>query len=72
MAPRKPKAPTKPVNKDRVGDDARVAKRPLRGYRRSRDGTLNVLPMSKEENDTSVIPSALSEELRFGQSANNH
>ena len=63
MAPRKPKAPTKPVNKDRVGDDARVAKRPQRGFHRFKDGSLNVAPKSKEEEDMSVAHTLISEEV---------
>jgi hypothetical protein len=58
MAPSKPKPPTKPVSKDRVGNNARVAKRPQRGFHRFRDGTLNLKPKSKDEKKMSVIQAA--------------
>jgi hypothetical protein len=63
MAPSKPKQSTKPVNKDRVSDDARVAKRPQRGFHRFKDGSLNVAPKSKEEEDMSVAKALISEEI---------
>jgi hypothetical protein len=65
MAPSKPKQSTKPkpVNKDRVSDDARVAKRPQRGFHRFKDGSLNVAPKSKEEKDMSVAKALISEEV---------
>ncbi|KAG9201527.1 hypothetical protein G6514_005534 [Epicoccum nigrum] len=55
MAPRKPKPSTKPVNEDRVSGDARVAKKPQRGFHRYRDGILNVKPKGKEERTCQFI-----------------
>ena len=55
MAPSKPKPPTEPFNEDRVGDDARVARRPHRGFHRFRNGALNMKPKGKDERKMLVI-----------------
>jgi hypothetical protein len=62
MAPSKPKQSTKAKPVNRVSDDARVAKRPQRGFHRFKDGSLNVAPKSKEEKDMSVAKALISEE----------
>jgi hypothetical protein len=59
MALRKPKSSTKPVDTDRVGGDARVAKRPQRGSHRYKDGTLNVGSKNKAGRDNSVTQAVL-------------
>ena len=72
MAPSKPKAPKKPVSGDRVGNDAKVSKRPQRGFHRYKDGTLNVKPKNKAEIDKSVTQAVMLQESRFGQPADYH
>lgn len=59
MAPVKPKAPAKPTTKDRVGNDARVAKRPQRGFHKYKDGSLNMKPKNKAERDESVTQAVM-------------
>lgn len=59
MARRKPKKPTKSFNKDRVGDDAKAAKRPQCGFRKDKDGSINVEPKTKAETDKLVAQAVM-------------